>query len=59
MQVAGSGSMSGGRILQLLQSGYQDCLQWLSSRSSSSTNSKSAFEEKFLSLQPQAPGPCN
>ncbi|GMP72487.1 hypothetical protein CsSME_00030510 [Camellia sinensis var. sinensis] len=55
MQVAGSGSMSGGRILQLLQSGYQDCLQWLSSRSSSSTNSKSAFEEKFLSLQPQAP----
>ncbi|XP_028086038.1 mediator of RNA polymerase II transcription subunit 16-like isoform X5 [Camellia sinensis] len=30
--------------------------RWLSSRSSSSTNSKSAFEEKFLSLQPQAPG---
>ncbi|XP_028086034.1 mediator of RNA polymerase II transcription subunit 16-like isoform X2 [Camellia sinensis] len=29
--------------------------RWLSSRSSSSTNSKSAFEEKFLSLQPQAP----
>ncbi|CAL5409831.1 unnamed protein product [Camellia sinensis] len=29
--------------------------RWLSSRSSSSTNSKSAFEEKFLSLQPQPP----
>ncbi|CAL5412206.1 unnamed protein product [Camellia sinensis] len=29
--------------------------RWLSSRSSSSTNSKLAFEEKFLSLQPQAP----
>jgi hypothetical protein len=27
MQVAGSLSMSGGRILQLLQSGYQECLR--------------------------------
>uniref|UniRef100_A0A5B6ZDB4 Putative mediator of RNA polymerase II transcription subunit 16 isoform X1 n=1 Tax=Davidia involucrata TaxID=16924 RepID=A0A5B6ZDB4_DAVIN len=29
--------------------------RWLSSRSSGSTNSKSTFEEKFLSQQPQAP----
>ncbi|GMP74720.1 hypothetical protein CsSME_00032056 [Camellia sinensis var. sinensis] len=30
--------------------------RWLSSRSSSSANSRSTFEEKFLSQQPQAPG---
>ncbi|KAL7243783.1 hypothetical protein ACSBR1_016079 [Camellia fascicularis] len=29
--------------------------RWLSSRSSSSANSRSTFEEKFLSQQPQAP----
>ncbi|GFY91858.1 sensitive to freezing 6 [Actinidia rufa] len=58
MQVAGIGSMSGGKTLQLLQSGYQGVspYRWLSSRSSNPASSKSTFEEKFLSQQPQAPG---
>ncbi|XP_058730846.1 mediator of RNA polymerase II transcription subunit 16 isoform X2 [Vicia villosa] len=49
----GSVSMSGGKILQLLQSGYQECLRWLSSKSSAATNPKLTFEEKFLSQQSQ------
>ncbi|XP_072060465.1 mediator of RNA polymerase II transcription subunit 16-like isoform X2 [Arachis hypogaea] len=43
--------MSGDKILQLLQSGYQGCLWWLSSKSSCAANSKSIFEEKFISQQ--------
>ncbi|XP_038689303.1 mediator of RNA polymerase II transcription subunit 16 isoform X2 [Tripterygium wilfordii] len=52
MLVVGSVSTSGGRILQLLQSGYQGCLRWLSSKSSAAC-SKSTFEEKFLSHHSQ------
>ncbi|XP_015574600.1 mediator of RNA polymerase II transcription subunit 16 isoform X3 [Ricinus communis] len=53
MLAAGSVSMNGVKILQLLLSGYLASLRWLSSKSSSSTNSKSTFEEKFLSQQSQ------
>ncbi|MED6207531.1 hypothetical protein PIB30_036688 [Stylosanthes scabra] len=52
----GSVSMSGDKILQLLQSGYQGHLWWLSSKSSGAANLKSTFEEKFLSQQSQTSG---
>ncbi|KAK4590004.1 hypothetical protein RGQ29_020538 [Quercus rubra] len=53
MLAAGCPNMNGNRILLLLQSGYQGCLRWLSSKSSASASSKSTFEEKFLSQQSQ------
>ncbi|CAI0468626.1 unnamed protein product [Linum tenue] len=53
MPVAGSVSMNGGKILQLLRSGYLALLRWLSSKSSATPNPKSTFEEKFLSQQSQ------
>ncbi|XP_009596705.1 mediator of RNA polymerase II transcription subunit 16 isoform X2 [Nicotiana tomentosiformis] len=53
MPVVGSESMNGVKILQLLQSGYQEFLRWLSTRTGGSA--KSTFEEKFLSQQPQSP----
>nr|XP_034912490.1 mediator of RNA polymerase II transcription subunit 16-like isoform X2 [Populus alba] len=53
MLAAGSVSMNGDRTLQLLLNGYLGSLQWLSSKSSTPTNSKSAFEEKFLSQHSQ------
>ncbi|XP_050878578.1 mediator of RNA polymerase II transcription subunit 16 isoform X3 [Lathyrus oleraceus] len=45
--------MSGGKIFQLLQSGYQRCLRWISSKSGVPANSKSMFEENFISQQSQ------
>ncbi|PHU26472.1 Mediator of RNA polymerase II transcription subunit 16 [Capsicum chinense] len=54
MLVVGIESTNGVKILQLLQSGYQEFLRWLSTRTGGSA--KSTFEEKFLSQQPQSPG---
>ncbi|XP_059292040.1 mediator of RNA polymerase II transcription subunit 16 isoform X2 [Lycium ferocissimum] len=53
MLVVGSESTNGVKILQLLQSGYQEFLRWLSTRTGGPA--KSTFEEKFLSQQPQSP----
>ncbi|KAG4971494.1 hypothetical protein JHK85_037915 [Glycine max] len=56
MLAAGCESMSGGKILQLLRSGYQGSPWWLSSKPSGPANSRSTFEEKFLSQQCQTSG---